>query len=715
MASLIFEVCGIHARGQQQTPKKSQAEQQEQNDDVIRTSTELVQTGVSVLDRQGKFVEGLQKEVFDLKVDGKPVDVGFFELVVAGSARETAQLAAARGYSRAKVKDTTNETVAARLVDRGRVVVFFVDDVHIAFDSLKRTKDTINRFIDREIGQNDLVAVTSSSGQIGFLQQYTDNKEVLKMAVARLTYRDFGSRDIEQPVMTNGQALLIDRGDKDVLGYLVALTIKMTNSSPSLAAETVKRRARMLLQQASNLSKITLSTLETLARRSAGLPGRKLIFFISDGFPLDTRNSDTPDRIRSIADASIRSGVVIYAMDSRGLVTDMMDATIEVPFDPSGRMARAISAERSIGEDVLNALAADTGGRFIHNTNDLGPELTKALRETSAYYMLAWRPTEDGGGKKFHRIEVKLKNRPQLSVRVQRGYFATPEVEQKKKPTAAKAPTPAELLDQAINSLTPKQQLPMLLALNYVDTPAKGSTLVASMKIESTELKFEPQGDKTKAFVDIAGTVFDARGKAVDSFSHHLMVTPPSAAGGEPPDILYNQHTTLKPGVYQVRVAALDRASGRTGSATEWVEIPDLSKHGLSMSSLILGERKSSPREKDNNSDKLVGDGLVSVDHRFERSSNLRFLVYIYNAAHSAVASPQPNVALQVQILQGDQPVLTMPLRQLSTESQDVARVAYAAEIPLQELKAGQYVLQITAIDRIANANASRRVRFEVQ
>jgi hypothetical protein len=314
---------------------------------------------------------------------------------------------------------------------------------------------------------------------------------------------------------------------------------------------------------------------------------------------------------------------------------------------------------------------------------------------------------------------LSIKNRPELSVRVQRGYFeATPEVKPKE-PTNAKATAPADPLRKAINSLLPKQELPTRLALSYMDIPPTGSTLVASMKVEADALKFEQQGDKTAAVVDIAGTVYDAQGKALDSFRQRLTITPPASPGDAgTPDIIYNHRATLKPGLYQVRVAALDRASGQTGSAVEWVLIPDLSKQGLSMSSLIVGERKSSATQHEEKSDELVEGVPVSVDHRFERSSSLRFLVYVYNAARAttaAAADAPPDVALQIKIFRDDQPVIAMPLRKLSTESQDPTHLAYAAEIPLQEMRAGQYVLQVTAIDRVAKASASQRVRFEVQ
>jgi hypothetical protein len=87
LASLLLQMCDITARAQKQKPKTDTPEQQEPSDDIIRVSTDLVQTGVSVFDQQGKFVDGLKPEDFDLKVDGKPVEVTFFEAVVAGSAR----------------------------------------------------------------------------------------------------------------------------------------------------------------------------------------------------------------------------------------------------------------------------------------------------------------------------------------------------------------------------------------------------------------------------------------------------------------------------------------------------------------------------------------------------------------------------------------------------------------------------------------------------
>jgi hypothetical protein len=62
-----------------------------EDDGVVRIKTELVQTDVSVVDRQGRPVEGLGREQFELKVGGKPRSVSFFEPVMLPSSAENLQ------------------------------------------------------------------------------------------------------------------------------------------------------------------------------------------------------------------------------------------------------------------------------------------------------------------------------------------------------------------------------------------------------------------------------------------------------------------------------------------------------------------------------------------------------------------------------------------------------------------------------------------------
>src|SRR2546429_4961838 len=98
---------------------------QEKSDEVVRVNTALVQTDIMVFDKQGNFVDGLKRDQFMLKVDGKPREISFFEKVVAGSRNEEAQLAAARGNSRGAAQPG-----GAVPLDRGRTIYFFIDDLH---------------------------------------------------------------------------------------------------------------------------------------------------------------------------------------------------------------------------------------------------------------------------------------------------------------------------------------------------------------------------------------------------------------------------------------------------------------------------------------------------------------------------------------------------------------------------------------------------------
>lgn len=690
----------------------------EQTDDVIRINTELVQTGVLVFDRAGRFVDGLQREQFELKVDGKPQPISFFDLIKTGSANEEAQLAAARGAVR-----VSQNNVAARPLDRGRTIIFFIDDLHLAVDSVNRIRKTLLHFIDDEMGQNDQAAIASTSGQIGFLQQFTDNKAVLRAAVARLNYRPYNVRDLDRPPMTEYQALLISRYDRDVLDYFVEQVLRDNPGLPRSAAEQmVQDRARPILQIATSITTNTLSTLQSLMQSSAKLPGRKLAFFISDGFFLDNRNSNATDRVRRITDAAARADVVIYSMDARGLVTGLPDASESVAFDPSGRLQRATGGEITASQDALNALAVDTGGRAIRNTNALDPGIRQALAETSTYYLLAWRPDPNAQrAGKFRNVEVSVKGRADLKVRVQRGFFEPSNqttAKSNRSATPIKPPPvkiPVEELRTAIGALYPASALPTLLSASYADISKNGTVLTVSMQIASRAAEFNTVNGKQSAAIDVVGVILNDQGKQQVGFKERLNITAAATDTAQPqyPDLFYNFQSHLKPGLYQVRVAARDEKSGRLGSATEWIEIPDLASRRLALSSLLVGERTATVQNSNNTA---ATDGVqISIARRFARTSYLRFLVVIYNASRGTNDTTTPDVALQVQVFRDNQPIVTSPLKKVSTEDQDAARIAYAAELSLEAMPAGRYVLQVTAIDRISKTSASQRTNFTIE
>ncbi|HJU91536.1 MAG TPA: VWA domain-containing protein, partial [Pyrinomonadaceae bacterium] len=208
---------------QAQEKKPPQAPKPLEEDDVVRITTELVQTDVMVFDKDGKFVPGLKPEQFQLLVDGKPQPILLFESVVTGTKNEAAVLKASRGNKDSK--PTTEATSASDTSERGRTVLFFINDLHLAPGSLTRTHKTINNFIDNQLGPNDQVAITSASGQIGFLQQLTDNPAVLRAALDRLKFVPGGATDGERPYMSDYAAyLIVEKNDRTLFDYFVQTT-----------------------------------------------------------------------------------------------------------------------------------------------------------------------------------------------------------------------------------------------------------------------------------------------------------------------------------------------------------------------------------------------------------------------------------------------------------------------------------------------------------
>src|SRR5215204_678069 len=585
MKKLIFAfslslICALPVFAQQQ-PKPSP----DPNVDVVRVDTNLVQSTVNVLDKSGNFVDGLRQEDFQLKVDGKPQTISFFSRITAGTAQERSQLAALK--SGVKAPPTFPDTEV-----RGRTVIFFIDDLHLSGTSVNKTRETITEFITNQMGPNDVVAIASASGQIGFLQQFTDNKTVLRAAIDRLRHKPYVVFDTESIKMTEYAALRIDQGDKDALSYYANEYLKATKfNSPGgavgppgggavassaginrnqgggisreIAERQVKERALMMLRQASAITTNTLAGFENLLNTAVQQNGRKLVFFISDGFYLNDRNTGFANKLRDVIDKAVRAGVVIYSFDARGL-SSSTDSTSNRS-DPEGKLARSNIGEISASQDGMNALAVDTGGRSLFNSEQLNNGFGRALKETSNYYLLAWRPeTEEQKAVSFKKIEIAVIGRPELTVRLPKGYLANPPSTRAAtaivdvsttKPTTDK---PADVdLKNALSAPLAVEYLPTIVSASYVDAPESGALVTAS--VQTSALALDYGSDGTQAVVDVAGVILNDQGKVAGSFRTRLNVAPVPPQYTSPDlGVVYNYKAKLSPGLYQVRAAVRD-------------------------------------------------------------------------------------------------------------------------------------------------------------
>ena len=693
-----------------------------QETEVVRTNVELVQTAITVLDKKGNFVEGLQREQFELMVDGKSRPIAFFERVASGSARES-ELAATLGNP----AEAAKKPIAPPRVP-GRTIVFFIDDLHLSADSMKRTSMMLQRFLNQEMTTKDNIAITTASGQVGFLEQFTNNRAVLDEAMSRLIPRPYNTEGYSAggtAKITEYMALQLNtsKSDTKLLNAYIDECMKGSNmfrvtkrlTEPLLrqACETeVKNSSRAILIQAGQITQNTYHSFESVMRSLMRAPGRKLAFFISDGFLLDAGPNapNVRDKLDYVIDAAQRAGVVVYTIHARGLVNSgFMDPAHKTPVDE--RIALNSIGELEAQQDALNAIANDTGGRALRSTNFFDKWVGAVLDETSNYYVVAWRPEkEEEKTPKFRNVKITVAGQPELTVRAPRGYVAGPEpatiVKASDKPAPAKAPkTPESELRDALSDFYPVGGLPTLLSLTYLNTPANGLVVTSSIEVMGKGVSYGDDG-KQPATIKLAGVVLNDKGKIASSFRNQLNIDPPKSGGSDA--VFYNHHTPLAPGIYQFRVAARDERSGRVGSAIQWIVIPDLTKNQLTLSSVLLGGQVLEDKSKEG-----APHVQLSVDHSFPRMSQLGYWVFVYNAKRDAAGNPQ--LSVQTQVLRDGQAVLSSPQRRLNSGGQDALRIPFGEELALKTLPPGKYDLKVTVTDGVAGTSATQLADFIVR
>ncbi len=697
---LAFFIFAFSLYGQAPTPTPAE--------ETVRINTDLIQTSVTVTDKNNRLIEDLKRDQFELRVDGKIVPVEFFERVALS--RQT-------GNTPTDSQKIISANTSQNLSDRK--IIFFVDDLHLSPDSLNRTRSTIEHFIEKQMLPRDNILIISASGRIGFLQQFTDNPAVLRAALSRLKPIPNTTRDTEPPPMTEFVALRIVNGDRDAAALYVAKIMEgfniknVTSISPRAAYEMVKNRATNIVSGMVSVSEGSLNTIENLLQNLSQIGGRKLIFVASDGFYLGSKNGGAVDntRLQRVVNVATRSGSVIYTIDARGLFSSSSaDAVGERPIDPNAKLDSGRVGEDVLSQDALFTLAEQTGGRFLKNQNYFDKWVDRMLDENTSYYLLAWNPADDlPEDKKFKRIEVSVVGRPELTVRMQRGYLANWKESDAKNSNNSQTKKdadkkPAENVEKPKDANV-KKNLPLVLSLNYLDVPNVGAVLTSSVQIETGGLNY---GTNKAAAIDVGGVVLNDAGKQVADFKTGLSVT----AGSENAEqsVIYNNRTTLAPGIYQIRVGARESKTGQTGTAMQWIEIPDLTKKKLTLGSLFLGVTTIKKSEKPEDS-----QIQFSVDHQFSSPLQLNFMSFIYNAARAG--NGEMNLASQIEIFDASgREIVNTAMRPLLTKNiDDAARIPLTGAIKQQTSLPGTYLLRVTVNDLIAKTSVIEQTIFTIE
>jgi len=432
------------------------------------------------------------------------------------------------------------------------------------------------------------------------------------------------------------------------------------------------------------------------------------MFLFSDGFSLlDSRgNVETLDLQQAISRA-VRSGVVVYSINSKGLQAPLeIDASRRgaayQAFDPSlqGRLSSYASASEKDAQDGMNAMAKDTGGDAFFRTNDLNWALKKSFEGSNVYYALAYYPSTEGQG--FRDIALKVKGHPEYSVRTQKGYLASDLVKSAK----AAAKSPQQRLFDAIARPIPETAINVSTAAHYLEVESDKAQVSIKLLIEGSHLTYHEMGDRATLALEVAGTIYDRAGKLVTSFIEKIK-------GGVPHDQLsevkgsgfsYTKRMELKPGHYQVRVGALEPETDNIGTANAWVDVPDLAKGKLELSSVLLATAGEAQQP-------VTGPQQLDAIKAYKTGSMLVYYLMLYNAP-SSIGS---DLTIRSEIALNDKVIYESEPQPVASRmmGKDNKGIEIGGQLNL-DLEPGFYALRVEIKDK-SNREFRRSVEFLVQ
>src|SRR6185295_15087909 len=162
----------------------SVAKLQEQEPDVVRITTNLVQVDL-VVTKDGKQVTNLKPEDFEILEDGRAQQITNFAYISTASleTKNEAPVAPTKSESEAPVIPKPPLPTEVK-----RTVAIVVDDLGMSFESMANLRTYLRKFLSENLRPNDLIAIMRTGGYVGALQQFTSDPRVLSSAISDLKW-----------------------------------------------------------------------------------------------------------------------------------------------------------------------------------------------------------------------------------------------------------------------------------------------------------------------------------------------------------------------------------------------------------------------------------------------------------------------------------------------------------------------------------------------
>jgi VWFA-related protein len=536
----------------------------------LQAERNLVLVRVVVRDSKGAAVANLRKEDFVLFDRDRPQTILNFsvEKPVPKPLEEPA------GKKPPDELEATGETEVSPSTAR-RFLGLYVDDVHTSFENLARSRDAADHYLAASLLTGDRVGLFTASGQNQV--DFTEDLAKIHQALFELRQRPIAGKDTSCAQIPPYEAyLIVERHDPDALDTATKEILdceyggdpRMENAAER-AAEAYSLRANAL---AETESRAALRGIESLVRLMASLPGQRSAVIVSSGFLTEALHYE----VGEIVDRALHANVVINALDARGLYTDpsLPDASQQsvaatARADVMARKSQMLSFSARLESAGIETLALDSGGIFVHNTNDLETGFRRAVALPDAYYVLAYSPQNlklDGA---FHSIKVKLVSHPGLMLQARRGYFA---------PRKADDPNvrAKEEIQEAVFSQDELHELPIEVHTQFFMKSQSDAQLAVLTRLDLHLVHFRKQEDRNLDNLTFVTALFDRDGHLVTGQQKllELRLRDVTLTKYLQTGVTVKTHFDVKPGTYLVRAVVRETDSGQISGLNRTIEIP---------------------------------------------------------------------------------------------------------------------------------------------
>jgi VWFA-related protein len=320
---------------------------------------ELVTVDIVVTDKKGVPIPDLKAGDFTVSEDGDPQTVASFEAV---------QLpATASATPKAPPRVSTNTEPESHT---GRTFVILFDTIHLAPPQAQRAKIAVAEFLKNGVREGDRVTLIGTGGEVWWSTRMEAGRDALMAMLKRLDGRYIP--DMAPDRMSDWEAMRIhvyhdtqveQRVSRRFEQYGAATRGGQSQNDTSSAAmmggdPMVQGKATEVYFQSVSRNRITLQILERTLSSLASTKGRKSLILVSEGFIYDPNL----DEFKKTVQASRRSNVAIYFLDTRGLtgMPDYFTAQFGPPIDTQD--IGAVFMETMEASEGAESIAADTRG-----------------------------------------------------------------------------------------------------------------------------------------------------------------------------------------------------------------------------------------------------------------------------------------------------------------------------------------------------------------